>query len=245
MNTLGVYIHLPYCMKKCPYCDFNSYGVGEDFPEKEYIDSLIKEIDLNSNLFKDRVFDTVFFGGGTPSLFSPKSVSEIINKLVKVSCLSSSTEITLEINPKTSDLAKLKDYYSLGVNRASVGIQSFSNRKLRFYGRLNTSDEGEKTLEDVKSAGFENFNLDLIYGSRLETIEELKNDLKKAFNFEPAHISAYCLTIEDGTEFGSLYRQGKLKLPEDEVLSDMYRLVSDLVQSEGYEHYEISNFSRS
>ena len=244
MANLGVYIHLPYCLTKCPYCDFNSYGVGINFPENEYVSTLLKEIDLSSELLSGRIVDSIFFGGGTPSLFSPDNIYKIINKISTIAKLSTHSEITLEINPKTSDLTKLKHFYDSGINRASIGIQSFSERKLEFYKRLNTPREGEEALEDVSEAGFKNFNIDIIYGSSEETIEELENDLKKSMHYHPTHISAYCLTIEDGTEFGNLYKQGKLKLPEDSFLSEMYQKVSDILSASGFEHYEISNFSK-
>ena len=241
----GIYIHLPYCLTKCPYCDFNSYGVGTEFPEEEYTSALLKEIDQKGHVVAERDVASVFFGGGTPSLFSASSISKILRKINEYSKLSNGTEITLEINPRTVGLEKLKEFREIGINRASVGIQSFSDRKLEFYGRNSNCEDGKKVLEDINNAGFKNFNIDLIYGSSGETVDEMENDINISLRYGSTHLSAYCLTIEDGTQFGYLYKKGMLKLPEDEVLSKMYSITSEILRSNGYSHYEISNFSRN
>ena len=132
---LGIYIHLPYCLTKCPYCDFNSYGVGNDFPEEEYTEAIIREIDMQAELLESGEISSVFFGGGTPSLFRPSSIQKILDKIDSYIEIRGNTEITLEINPRTVELEKLKDFHGIGINRASIGIQSFSDRKLKFYGR--------------------------------------------------------------------------------------------------------------
>ena len=242
---LGIYIHLPYCLTKCPYCDFNSYGVGTDFPEEEYTDAILKEIDMQGQVLENKKISSVFFGGGTPSLFKPSSIEMIIDKINSYVKVKENTEITLEINPRTVELEKLKDFKGIGINRASIGIQSFSDRKLKFYGRNSSSEDGRKVLDDINKSGIRNFNIDLIYGSTNETIEELKDDLRISLEYGSTHISAYCLTIEDGTQFGYLYKKGMLKLPDDEVLSEMYTLTSDILINNGFSHYEISNFSKT
>ncbi len=241
---LGIYIHLPYCLTKCPYCDFNSYGVGNDFPEEEYTEAIIREIDMQAELLESGEISSVFFGGGTPSLFRPSSIQKILDKIDSYIEIRGNTEITLEINPRTVELEKLKDFHGIGINRASIGIQSFSDRKLKFYGRNSNSEDGRKVLEDINKSGFKNFNIDLIYGSTNETIDELNNDLNISLDYGSTHISAYCLTIEDGTQFGYLYKKGMLKLPDDEVLSEMYMLTSEILNKNGFSHYEISNFSK-
>ncbi len=242
---LGIYIHLPYCLTKCPYCDFNSYGVGTDFPEEEYTDAILKEIDMQGQVLENKKISSVFFGGGTPSLFKPSSIEMIIDKINSYVKVKKNTEITLEINPRTVELEKLKDFKGIGINRASIGIQSFSDRKLKFYGRNSSSEDGRKVLDDINKSGIRNFNIDLIYGSTNETIEELKDDLRISLEYGSTHISAYCLTIEDGTQFGYLYKKGMLKLPDDEVLSEMYTLTSDILINNDFSHYEISNFSKT
>jgi oxygen-independent coproporphyrinogen-3 oxidase len=242
--NLGIYIHLPYCLTKCPYCDFNSYGVGTEFPEEEYTKAILSEIDIQGNVLKIGNVSSVFFGGGTPSLFKPSNIKKILEKLDTHYEINKNAEITLEINPRTVELEKLKQFLKAGVNRASIGIQSFSERKLKFYGRNSTSRDGRKVLEDVINAGFKNFNIDLIYGSSNETIDELRNDLEISLGFGSTHLSAYCLTIEDGTQFGYLYKKGMLKLPEDKVLSEMYFITSEVLEKNGFFHYEISNFTK-
>ena len=241
--SLGIYIHLPYCLTKCPYCDFNSYGVGEDFPEDEYTRSILQEIELYSTYLSGCEVDTVFFGGGTPSLFKPRNIKKIIDKIAGISELKEEAEITLEINPRTADRYKLAEFKICGVNRTSIGIQSFSERKLKFYGRLNSPQDALSVLWDIRDIGFENFNIDLIYGSTDETLDEHCNDIEMALGMNPTHISVYCLTIEDGTLFGKLYKKGMLRLPSDEQLSDMFDLSHKTLENYGYSHYEISNFS--
>ena len=241
--SLGIYIHLPYCLTKCPYCDFNSYGVGEDFPEDEYTISILGEIELYSTYLSGCEVDTVFFGGGTPSLFKPKNIKRILDRIADITDLKKGAEISLEINPRTADRYKLAEFQMSGVNRASIGIQSFSERKLKFYGRLNSPEDALCALGDIRDAGFKNFNIDLIYGSTDETLEEFQDDINTALSMNPNHLSLYCLTIEDGTLFGKLYKKGMLKLPSDQQLSEMYDLSHKTLENYGYEHYEISNFS--
>ena len=240
----GIYIHLPYCITKCPYCDFNSYGTGGDFPESRYTNAVINEIDSYSSVLSNREVETVFFGGGTPSLFSSESIKQILDRIRVYSKLKPDAEISLELNPKTVDRNKLFKLKETGVNRLSVGVQSFSPRKLDFYGRIYEPADVENVLEWIQEAGFRNFNIDLIYGSMDETVSELDFDIKQSLDFSPSHISAYCLTIEDGTEFGRLYKSGKLKVPGDKKLAAFMERVSYSMESSGYENYEISNFSK-
>lgn len=243
-TPLGVYVHIPYCLTKCPYCDFNSYGTNGNFPEDDYISALEREIENSRGIIEGREVSTVFFGGGTPSLFKPRSVGAVMEKLASIASLSPTAEITLEMNPRTADKEKLASLRRLGVNRISVGVQSFSQRKLDFYGRFTTPDECVRALVDVRDAGFRNYNLDLIYGSSQETREEFENDIRTALNFSPTHISAYCLTIEPGTEFATLWRKGKLSLPDDSVLVRFMQSAREILEGEGYGNYEISNFAR-
>ncbi len=241
--AFGVYVHIPYCMKKCPYCDFNSYGVGDRVPAVEYTETLLRELDFYSGEMGSKILTSIFFGGGTPSLFSPDSIGMVISKIFDVTSPSSDIEITLEVNPKTADLEKLAGLRRAGVNRISVGVQSFSGRKLRFLGRINSPADGRRILEDVVDAGFSNFSFDLIYGTRDETLSEWKTDLEEAVRFGSKHISAYCLTIENGTEFGWLFNSGKLTLPEDEDLARFISFTKEFLEPAGYGQYEISNYS--
>jgi putative oxygen-independent coproporphyrinogen III oxidase len=242
--AFGVYVHIPYCVKKCPYCDFNSYGVGESFPERDYTESVLQELELYAEVLDGTPLSTIFFGGGTPSLFEARNIEKIISKIIESSSPSAGLEVSLEINPNTADFEKLYELRQAGVNRVSFGVQSFSERKLRFLGRINSPDDGRCILEDVKRAGFENFNIDLMYGTTDETQNEWENDLEEAISFNSTHISAYCLMIEDGTQFGNLYRRGKLTLPEDEELSEFITFTTEYLEESGYRQYEISNYSK-
>lgn len=243
-TPLGVYVHIPYCLTKCPYCDFNSYGTNGNFPEDDYVRALEREIESSRSVIEGREISTVFFGGGTPSLFKPRSVGMVMEKLASIASFSPKVEVSLEVNPRTADREKLVSLMRVGVNRISVGVQSFSQRKLDFYGRFTTPDDCVRALADVRDAGFHNYNLDLIYGSSQETREEFENDIRTALNFSPTHISAYCLTIEPGTEFATLRRKGQLSLPDDSVLVEFMRSAREILEAEGYGNYEISNFAR-
>jgi len=240
----GVYVHIPYCVKKCPYCDFNSYGVGSRIPEAEYTEAVLKETDFYAHYLEKIHLDSIFFGGGTPSLFSPGSIRKIVEKIKEITSPCDSLEVSLEVNPKTADSEKLRAFREAGVNRISAGVQSFSEKKLEFLGRINSPDDSRRVLEEISEAGFSNFNIDLMYGVTSETIEDWKTDLDNAVQFGSPHISAYCLTIEDDTEFGTLYAQNKLQLPDDDELSDMISFTTDFLENAGYGQYEISNFAK-
>ena len=242
--SFGVYVHIPYCIKKCPYCDFNSYGVGRRIPEKEYTEAVLRELDFYTETIERFPLDSIFFGGGTPSLFSSEDIGKIISRILEVSPPSDSLEVSLEVNPKTADLDKLSGFRDVGVNRVSVGVQSFSERKLKLLGRINSPDDSRRVLEDIVKAGFDNFNLDLMFGVSFETLEEWRADLERAVEFGSSHISAYCLTIEDDTDFATLHSNGKLPLPDEDVLTDMLTLAGNFLEDAGYKQYEISNFAK-
>jgi len=242
--ALGLYVHIPYCVTKCPYCDFNSYGVGGRFPEDEYTEALLRELDFYADEIEGKSLASVFFGGGTPSLFSPESIGKILSGIRELSSPAPEAEISLEVNPKTADLEKLAGLRSAGVNRISVGVQSFNERKLNFLGRINSPADGRRILEDVVQAGFGNFSLDLMYGTKDETLSEWKADLEEAVGYGSKHISAYCLTIENGTEFGRLFKSGGLALPEDEELAEFIGFTTEFLEDAGYAQYEISNYSK-
>ena len=243
-TPLGVYVHIPYCLTKCPYCDFNSYGTNGNFPEDDYVRALEREIESSRGIIEGKEINTVFFGGGTPSLLKPGSVGMVMEKLASIASFSPKVEVSLEVNPRTADREKLVSLMRVGVNRISVGVQSFSQRKLDFYGRFTTPDDCVRALVDVRDAGFHNYNLDLIYGSSQETREEFEEDIRTALRFSPTHISAYCLTIEPGTEFATLRRKGKLSVPDDSVLVGFMRSAREILEAEGYGNYEVSNFAR-
>jgi oxygen-independent coproporphyrinogen III oxidase len=240
----GIYIHIPYCVKKCPYCDFNSYGVGRLIPEVEYTEALLAELDIFSDAIPSYPLTSIFFGGGTPSLFSSESIGRVIKKILGMTSALESLEVSIEVNPKTADLGKLFSFKEAGVNRVSLGVQSFSEKKLEFLGRINSPGDSMRILEDVIKAGFKNFNADLMYGCSFETPQEWRSELDKILEFNTTHVSAYCLTIEDDTEFAGLYSKGKLMLPDEETLSDMISLTGNVLEGAGYNQYEISNFAK-
>jgi oxygen-independent coproporphyrinogen-3 oxidase len=242
--SFGIYIHIPFCITKCPYCDFNSYGVGSNFPEKEYTESVLQELELYRSEIDGAEITSIFFGGGTPSLFDPQNIQKIISGIYKITNPISDIEISLEVNPKTADLEKLKGLKSAGINRISTGIQSFSERKLKFLGRINSPEDSRRILNNIVKAGYKNYSMDLMYGTRNETFSEWEYDLREAVSFDYPHISAYCLTIEDGTEFSRRFKEGSLKVPSDDRLSEFIEYTSEFLENSGYNQYEISNYSR-
>ena len=214
------------------------------FPEEEYTNSILSELEFYQNDVQNTELTSIFFGGGTPSLFDPKNIEKIISRILKTTTQAENLEISLEVNPKTADLNKLKGLKSAGINRISVGIQSFSERKLKFLGRINEPEDSRSILNDIVKAGFKNYSLDLMYGTTGETFSEWEADLKEALSFNYPHISAYCLTIEDGTEFGKRFAQGKLKLPPDERLTEFISYTTEFLENAGYNQYEISNYAK-
>lgn len=259
MNAFALYLHLPFCVHKCPYCDFNSYGL-EDYlkknqltstsVEERYTAALISELSARAAEpdWEGREISTIFFGGGTPSLFSLDSLAQIIHAIHRHFKLCDDIEITLEANPGTirEELAqeKLFGLRKLGVNRISMGTQSFNNKKLAKLGRIHRVEDAVLAVANVRAAGFENFNLDLMYGIQGETIAELRVDLEEITKFSSQHISAYCLTIEPGTEFGRLAKKGHSITVDEELQAEMYDFVKDSLQARGYQQYEISNFAK-
>jgi len=243
--TFGIYVHIPYCIKKCPYCDFNSFGVGKQIPEIEYTNAVLNEVELYRELIEGLQLSSIYFGGGTPSLFSADSIGKIIDKINKLTNTRYPIEVTIEVNPKTANIEKFNSFRDVGVNRISVGLQSLSNRKLKVLGRENSPYDTYRLFENIIKARFVNYSSDLMYGCSYESLKEWESDLEMALEFETTHISAYCLTIEEDTPYGSMYAKGELPLPSEETLSDMFMLASELLECAGYYQYEISNFAKN
>jgi len=241
----SLYLHIPYCVSKCPYCDFNSHVVAT-IPERAYTEALLKELKAYalSDDWRGRTVQSIFFGGGTPSTFQPKSIGRILETISAEFMIGPDCEISLEANPGTVDRQSFCGYRDSGVNRISVGIQSFQPGLLKFLGRAHSADEAKAALSVVRRAGFENFNLDLIYASPSQTLAELAADLATALSFDPPHLSAYNLTFEEGTPFGREFHNGKLApLAEDEEIA-MADLIAERLASAGLRRYEISNYAR-
>jgi oxygen-independent coproporphyrinogen-3 oxidase len=243
-QPFSLYIHIPYCVSKCPYCDFNSHVVPV-IPEAVYTDALLRELERygESDDWHGRTVQSIFFGGGTPSTFKPTSIGKLLAWVAATFLIDTNCEITLEANPGTVDSEHFAGYRNGGVNRISVGVQSFQPRLLKFLGRIHSADEARRALEIVKQTGFDNFNLDLIYANPGQTFAELEADLDAALDIQPPHLSAYNLTFEEGTPFHHEYRNGKMtSLGEDEEIA-MAELIEKKLGAAGLERYEISNYA--
>ena len=244
-ESFSLYVHIPYCVSKCPYCDFNSH-VAARIPEEEYTQALLRELRhySASETWAGRSVKTVFFGGGTPSTFEGNSIGAVLEQAAKLFGFDEATEITLEANPGAVDAGRFRDYRRSGVNRISIGAQSFDAELLRFLGRVHSAEETRKALRSVRAAGFDNFSLDLIYGIPGQTVDGVSRDLSEALEHEPPHLSAYNLTIEEGTPFHARYRQGLLKPLDEETEIEMADRIQGKLADAGLERYEISNYAR-
>ena len=245
LPPFSLYIHIPYCVSKCPYCDFNSHVVAK-IPEQSYTDALLGELKFygDSDDWRGRIVQSIFFGGGTPSTFAPQSIGKLLAWVAATFPINADCEITLEANPGAVDSDKFFGYRDAGVNRISVGVQSFQPRLLKFLGRIHSADEARKALEIVRGAGFDNFSFDLIYANPEQTLTDLEADLNEAMKFRPPHLSAYNLTFEEGTPFHQEYRAGKLKSLSEEEEIAMAELIESTLGSAGLYRYEISNYAR-
>ncbi|SHJ81413.1 oxygen-independent coproporphyrinogen-3 oxidase [Caminicella sporogenes DSM 14501] len=243
MKQIGLYIHIPFCLKKCNYCDFVSFDYKEENANL-YFKALNKEINLYKDLLSKYSIKTIFFGGGTPSIINIKDLCNIIDNIYKNFSVLSDIEFTIECNPGTIDEEKLKKYKSFGINRLSIGLQSFNNEILKFIGRIHTKEIFERNYLLARNIGFDNINIDLIYGLPNQSLSDWKNTLKKVVNLKPEHISAYSLKIEEGTRFYDLYKDGNLNLPEEEIDRQMYHYAIDYLKENNIYQYEISNFAK-
>ncbi|MBQ3640426.1 radical SAM family heme chaperone HemW [bacterium] len=228
----NAYIHIPFCTGKCFYCSFVS-GISPNYKE-EYLSALIKQI---KNEYRNEPVETLYLGGGTPSLLEPDD----IKKIIECFDLSKAEEITLETNPETVTAEKFTEYKKLGINRVSLGVQTFDNTILKLIGRRHNADTINKSICDIKSAEFSNISIDLIYGLPNQNLDLFKNDLEKAINFDIQHISTYGLKIEEGSLF---YKNMPKSLPDDEEQAQMYLYLCDFLRKSNFEHYEISNFAK-
>ena len=240
---LSLYIHIPWCVQKCPYCDFNSHQLKHDIAEKEYISALIEDLDSDIKLFnlKERKLHSIFIGGGTPSLLSSEAIDSLLSQVLLRFAHDKNIEITLEANPGTVEAEKFVGFVKAGVTRLSIGVQSFESDKLIKLGRIHDSNQAKKAAELAKLCGITSFNLDLMHGLPNQSLAHALDDLKTAISLAPDHISWYQLTIEPNTAFYSK----PPKLPEDDVLWDIQEQGVKLLNEAGYEQYEISGYSKS
>ena len=241
LPPLALYLHIPWCVRKCPYCDFNSHAAGPSLPEEEYVDALLADLDQDLGHVHGRELTSIFFGGGTPSLFSAKALGRLLQGVQQRVPFASDIEITLEANPGTFEQAKFRDYRSLGINRLSIGVQSFQEAKLKALGRIHNGDEAIRAADMARAAGFDNFNLDLMHGLPEQSIEDALYDLRTAIAQGPTHLSWYQLTMEPNTVFWSQPPQ----LPEDDLLWDIQEAGQALLAAEGYAQYEVSAYAQA
>ncbi|NRR33631.1 oxygen-independent coproporphyrinogen III oxidase-like protein [Oxalobacteraceae bacterium] len=241
LPPLSLYVHFPWCVRKCPYCDFNSHEAkeGEAFPEKEYLDALRTDLELALPLIWGRKIHTVFIGGGTPSLMSAAGLDRLLSDLRTLLPLESDAEITMEANPGTFEAEKFKSYRASGINRLSIGIQSFNPGHLKALGRIHDGDEARRAVE-IALANFDNFNLDLMYALPTQTLEEARQDIQTAMSFGPPHLSLYHLTMEPNT----LFAKYPPVLPDDDASADMQDMIAEMTAAQGYGQYEVSAYAR-
>ena len=241
----SLYLHIPFCSQKCPYCDFFSQ-VGSQQQINEYVELL----NLNLQILKQKEtistpFRTIFFGGGTPSLLSVKQIENILNSIEKTFGIESDAEITLEANPGTVTFEQLQGYRQAGINRLSLGIQSLNDQKLQLLGRIHSANQARESIIAARSAGFENLSLDLMFALPGQDLPLLEKDISALLEFSPEHISLYGLSFEEGTEFYTQLHSGRLTACEENLYAEQYQLLHERLIASGYDHYEISNFARS
>jgi oxygen-independent coproporphyrinogen-3 oxidase len=236
---LSLYIHLPWCVRKCPYCDFSSFEVREGLPEEAYVAALVKDLEAALPLVWGRKVVSVFMGGGTPSLFSARAIDRLLTQVRTLLPLEAHAEITLEANPGTAEAQKFADFRAAGVNRLSLGIQSFNPRHLAALGRIHDDREARAAVE-MALARFDNVNLDLMYALPGQSMDEARADIRAAIGYGPQHLSAYHLTLEPNTAF---YNKPPV-LPDDDVSAAMQEMIEGELAGAGYEHYETSAFAQ-
>ena len=237
---LGLYIHIPWCVQKCPYCDFNSHGLKSDLPQQEYVCHLLDDLAIDAARVKGREVSSIFIGGGTPSLFEPAFIRALLDGVRQQVALAETAEITLEANPGTVEAARFDGYAHAGVNRISMGIQSFEDKHLKALGRIHDTAQARKAIDFARTAPLSSFNVDLMHGLPDQSINNALSDLKTAIALSPAHLSWYQLTIEPNTPFYSK----PPKLPDDDILWEIQDQGHALLAAAGYEQYEISGYSK-
>ncbi len=238
----SIYLHIPFCERKCLYCDF--YSVTNTERVEIFLAALTREIELCKDSQGGAPFETIFFGGGTPSLLAPAQVERILSHFHAAFRVTTDAEVTLEANPGTLTREKLQGYRSLGINRLSIGIQSFHDRELKFLGRIHDRQEAFHSIELARAAGFDNISLDLIYSIPGQTLAQWEDNLHNAMALVPQHIAAYSLILEEDTPLHRMVREGQVRLNPPDLEAEMYERTMMLLDAHGYEHYEVSNYAR-
>ena len=242
-KKFGIYIHWPFCLSKCPYCDFSSI-IDKSFDENILVEAFLVELNYYHQHTKNEVVTSIFFGGGTPSLLNPKNIEKIINHITKKWTISDNVEISLEANPNSYKKDLFKNIASAGVNRLSLGVQALNNKDLKFLGRTHNLDDAFQSIEEIKTH-FNNQSIDLIYTRPNQNIKDWEKELKLATSFNVKHISLYQLTIEEETAFYKLYNEGKFTLPNEDESQELFEFTKNYLSDFGYDKYEISNFAKS
>ncbi len=247
-RRVGIYIHIPFCERKCTYCNFNTTDFFQELAGR-YIDAVSREIaywgDNLTQASGDRAeVDTIYFGGGTPSIVEAQQLAKLIVSCRLAFDVAPDTEVTIEINPATLSKTKVAEWLSAGINRASVGVQSFIDRELVSLSRTHTADDARRTIDLLREAGLENISLDLIAGLPEQDLADWEFNLREALAIKPEHLSLYMLDLKEGTQLYAQLKRGLRPQPDDDLAAEMYRMISDATQAAGYEQYEISNFAR-
>jgi len=240
LPPLALYVHMPWCVRKCPYCDFNSHAAPEQVPQAKYIDALLEDLQSDLPAVQQRPLTSIFFGGGTPSLFEPEQIARLLEGVQRQLVFADSIEITLEANPGTIEHGRFAGYREAGVNRVSLGAQSFNDEQLRLLGRIHSRDDIARAVAELRQAGIDNFNLDLMYGLPAQSAPQALQDLESALALQPAHLSHYQLTLEPGTVF--YHRPPPLPDPDD--CWQMQIECQELLATRGFEQYEVSAYAR-
>ena len=243
MKNLGIYIHIPFCKKKCDYCDFISYSNKNQYMEK-YVEALCRDIRFSAEKAKQYGINTIYFGGGTPSFINENYINKILLEIRNNYNILENCEITIEVNPGTVIREKLQIYKNIGINRISIGLQSVQNRLLELIGRVHNYDEFLQTYNMARETGFKNINVDLMLALPTQTIEELEESLKNVISLNPEHISIYSLILEEGTKLERKINNGELNLIDEDLERKMYWKTKKMLEKAGYNHYEISNFAK-
>lgn len=243
MSELSIYIHWPYCLSKCPYCDFNSHVSNKKIDQKEFLELIEKEIDYHSKYLDNKKISSIFFGGGTPSLMDACTIERILAYLSDRSNINNDTEISIEANPTSVELQKFRDYSNTGINRISIGIQSLDNDDLKNLGRTHTAAMAVEAIE-IAQKYFKSISIDLIYARPGQTEKAWKLELERALSFQTQHLSLYQLTIEPNTMYEKLYKLGKIKLPNEALSNKLYQITEEICDKYSLKKYEISNFSK-
>jgi putative oxygen-independent coproporphyrinogen III oxidase len=239
-DSIALYVHMPWCVRKCPYCDFNSHQLKSAQPDSNYIDALLRDFELELPRIGQRHISSIFFGGGTPSLFQPEQFSSLLSELRRRMAFAGDVEITMEANPGTIERGRFLGYAQAGINRVSLGAQSFSATALQRLGRIHSADDTHRAVQELRAAKLYNFNLDLMYALPDQTLEEALFDVRTACALEPAHISYYQLTLEPGTVFHSR----PPPLPDDDAAWQIQAAGQRLLAEAGYQQYEVSAYAR-